>query len=167
MRRPQVDEYPPYAHKYIEKVAEGDLMTQMSNVDIVQFYKNIPEEKWSYAYEEGKWSIKEVLHHLIDSERVFLYRSMRVARNDMTAMAGFEQDDYVENSEANSRTAASLIEEFDITRKACTIFYNSLSEEAWFRKGTASGFVFTPVGGAYMIVGHEKHHRDIIIERYL
>jgi len=167
MRRPTNNEYPPYAQKYIEKVPEGKLLNHFSNVEAVKFYQGIPEDKWDYAYREDKWNIKEILHHIVDSERVFLYRSMRVARNDETPMAGFEQDDYVKYSEAKNRSAASLIEEFEVTRKACEVFYRSLSEHAWFKKGTASGFVFTPIGGAYMIIGHEIHHRQIISERYL
>lgn len=168
-RRPTEDEFAPYYAGYVSKTKGEDILQNLKNEksNIVEFLKALPAEKWDYAYEEGKWTIKEVMLHIIDTERVFAYRSMRIARGDDTPMPGFDQDLYVAHSDASNRSAGSLIAEYMATREATIFFFENLTDEMTLRKGTASGVVFTPHATAFIISGHENHHIQIIKERYL
>lgn len=168
-RRPTEDEFAPYYGGYISKTEGTDILKNLKNEksNTVEFLKSLPAEKWGYAYEEGKWTIKQLLLHIIDSERVFAYRALRIARGDSTPMPGFDQDPYVKNSEATNRSADSLIREYAATREATISFFENLTDEMTLRKGTASGVVFTPHATAFIIAGHENHHMQIVKERYL
>ena len=168
-RRPTEEEFAPYYGTYVKKVQGEDIIPilEKNKQTTEDFLLSIPTEKWNSAYEEGKWTIKEVIVHLIDTERVCAYRAMRIARGDSTSLPGFDQDIFIENSNANARSIDSLISEFKVTREATISFFKNLTEEQWQRKGTASGVVFTPIGAAYLSAGHEIHHLDLLKERYL
>lgn len=168
-RRPKENEFAPYYGGYIAKTEGEDVIQLLKDYkeSTTAFLQSLPLEKWDYAYAEGKWTIKEVILHIIDTERVFAYRSMRIARGDKTALPGFDQDLYVAGSNAAERSAGSLIAEYMATREATIFFFENLTDEASIEKGTASGVVFTPHGTAFITAGHENHHIQIIKERYL
>jgi hypothetical protein len=127
----------------------------------------VPEEKLSYRYAEGKWTIKEIMAHLIDDERIYAYRALRFARNDQTELPGFDQDDYAIESAANERSLDDLLEEFAAVRRSTIALFNSFDERVWTRSGVASGNVMSVRAAAYHIAGHELRHLNIIKERYL
>jgi hypothetical protein len=117
-------------------------------------------------YADGKWSVKEVLGHLVDSERVFAYRALRVARNDQTPLAGFEQDDYVRNGPFARLSLPELIEDLTAVRQSSLSLFGNLDEKVWSRRGTANNSVISVRALAYIVAGHELHHRHILKEKY-
>ena len=168
-RRPNANEYNPYYETYVGKVGEGNILSilEQQEVEMVNFYESIPADRWEYRYAEGKWTPKEVLLHIIDAERVFSYRALRVGRADATPMPGFSQDPYVETSAANDRTPASLIAEYRAVRQATLALFKNLPDSAWEQLGTASDSPVSALALAYIIAGHEIHHSIITKERYL
>lgn len=168
-RRPNSEEYNPYYGTYIGKVGEGNILSilEQQEEEMVSFYESIPVDRWEYRYDEGKWTLKEVLLHIIDAERVFAYRALRVGRGDMTAMPGFDQNPYVDSSAANDRSPASLIAEYRAVRQATLQLFGNLPAAAWEQKGTASDSPISTLALAYIIAGHEIHHSKITKERYL
>ncbi len=169
MNRPEKNEYAAFYESYVSLVEETDIVSALEkNLDELQsLFADVSEEKGSYAYAKGKWSIREVLGHLIDGERVFSYRALRISRDDQTPLAGFEQNSYVANSNFNRAKLADLIEEFSLLRSSNILFFKNLSDEAWFRIGTASEATISVRALAYIIVGHVRHHANILRERYL
>ncbi len=169
MKRPEKTEYAEYYERYISLVAENDIVLAMQDQlsEIETFFAEIPKTKALYAYAEGKWTIKEVIGHLTDGERIFAYRALRISRADKTPIEGFEQDSYIENSNFNSMPLADLIEELMLSRKANLILFKGLTEEAWLRTGTASENEVSVRALAYMMVGHLHHHLKILKDRYL
>ena len=129
--------------------------------------KTIPEAGLSFRYEPGKWSIKGILGHIIDDERIFVYRALRFARNDTTAVPGFDQELYAAESGTDQRKAADLSVDYSATRLATMAFFGSLSPAAWSRQGTADGNQSTVRALLYHIVGHELHHLNVTYDRYL
>jgi uncharacterized damage-inducible protein DinB len=127
----------------------------------------IPESRAGYRYAEGKWSIKELLGHVIDSERIFAYRALRFGRNDSIAIEGFEQDDYVATGGFDNRTLVDLAGEFEHVRRATIDLFRGFPEEAWRRAGIASENSVSVRALAFIIAGHERHHRDVLRSRYL
>lgn len=127
----------------------------------------LPEEKGAFAYADGKWTIKEVLSHLIDGERIFSYRILRISRGDETPIEGFEQDGYIATSNANNRSFADLLDEFDRQRQANLLMINNIDEAGLGRIGTASGNPITARALVYISAGHVEHHLRILNERYL
>lgn len=168
-RRPATGEFGEYYLKYISLVEGTDILTELetSKDTFVEFLKSIPEDKWDYAYRWGKWTIKEVILHLIDTERVFAYRALRVGRKDSTSLPGFEQDDYVPASQAAHRTPASLIEEYAAVREASIQLFKNLPTAAFDEIGTASENPISPLASAFIIVGHQQHHWNLFVEKYL
>ena len=169
MKRPSSSEYAPYYGKYIELVPDGPiadvLRHQMS--EMLKLLRSIPEAKGSHTYAPGKWTIKEVVGHVIDGERVFSYRAMRFARADATALPSFEQDDYVPNGGFGSRTLQSLADEFEAVRRSTVALFEGLPKEAAARMGTAADNPVSVQALAYIIAGHERHHAKLLRERYL
>lgn len=162
------DEYPAIYEDYIETIV-GDVNQELIHqLDAFPtFIQSIPEEQGGYSYAEGKWTIKEILCHIIDTERVMAYRALRFARNDMTALASFEQDEFVANGRHNERTLQSIAEEFTYVRKSNLMLFNSLNETELTRKGMASDRLISVRAFIYVIAGHLNHHRIILQERYL
>jgi len=163
------NEYPPYAKIYIEHLKAGDILSilQERKHFVRQFYQNISEEQANFAYTFGKWSIKEVLLHVIDSERVFTYRAMSFARGEKEPLPGFDQDLFVLNSFAQERSLASIIAEFEAVRVASLSLYQNLNPQVLQNEGNANGFSVTPRAFAALSAGHEIHHTKIIAKRYL
>jgi uncharacterized damage-inducible protein DinB len=166
--RPGADEHVAYYGKYIEKVPEGDLCRIMTDqlAATRALIASIPEARGTHRYAPGKWSIKEVLGHVCDSERIFSYRALRIARGDATPLPGFEQDDYVPTGKFDRRTLADLSEELAAVRQASLLLFSHLDAEALARRGTASGNPITPRALAYVIAGHERHHVEILKAKY-
>lgn len=165
----QSTDYNPYYQTYIAKLGDTDLLESMSNQlnNFPKFIASIPGDKWLYAYGAGKWTVVEALVHIIDTERIFQYRALRFARNDATQLPGFDQDDYVPNSGANRRTPESIIEEYEAVRRSSLALFSSLDEQTLQRRGVASGSQMSVAALGFISVGHQRHHRDIIRERYL
>lgn len=167
--RPETDEYAPYYGKYIALVPDGDIAATLAAQleDTLALLRSISEAQGSYAYAPGKWSIRELLGHLIDTERVFAYRALCIGRNDKTPLPGFEQDDYVANTDFNARTLGSLIDEFAAVRQANLQLFKHFTDAEWQRRGTASEKEVSTRALAYIVAGHELYHRDILKTRYL
>lgn len=148
---------------------EEDLKSALENgkKNFQQLIENLTKYQLMYSYGKGKWTIAEVLVHLIDSERVFQYRAFRISRNDKTPLPGFEQDDYVLESYANQRTKEDILREFLIVREASINFFSLLSNDVLKRTGTASGLPWSVAALGLVISGHQRHHFNIIKERYL
>lgn len=163
------NEYNLYYKTYIDNATSLNIVEGLiQNLDtVVEFYSNIPQEKHDYAYAEGKWTIKDILLHIIDTERIFAYRALRIARRDETPMVGYEQDDYAASGFADSRTLESLIEEYKSVRKATITLFNSFNADTLLQIGEASGSPFSVRALGYIIVGHEKHHNQVIKKLYL
>lgn len=162
-------EYHPYYELYLSKCPFNDILSglQQSKDQFETFLKSIPAEKQLYKYASDKWTIKEVLVHIIDTERIFAYRALRIARRDVTALPGFDQDEYVLNSDANSRNFEDLISEFVSVRLAAVSLFNSFSEEDLLQQGTASNSPISVRALGYILIGHQNHHQEIIEKRYL
>ena len=169
MTRPEKGEYAEYYDRYISLVEETDIVTvlEKQQAELDEIFQTITEEKSHFAYAADKWTIKELIGHLIDGERIFSYRALRISRGDETPIEGFEQDDYIENSNFNSTPLTDLIEELLLNRRANLIFFKNLSDEAWLRTGTASDSPVSVRALAYIMAGHIRHHIKILNERYL
>ncbi len=167
MNKPQPDEHAEYYGKYISLV-DGDVMPMLESQssNLRSMFASLPEEKGTYAYAAGKWTLKEVLSHLIDGERHFAYRLLRISRGDKTPIEGFEQDNYIENSNANNRPFTDLLDEFDLQRRSNLLLVRNLSDEATRRLGTASGYTVSVRALVYMMAGHVAHHEKILKESY-
>ncbi|MEH6536007.1 MAG: DinB family protein [Psychroserpens sp.] len=163
------EEYNPYYQQYIEKAGDASIAEGLKgNGDAtIAFLESIPEEKLEYRYAEGKWTIKEVIQHIIDTERVFTYRALCIARKDKTLFPGYDQDEYAGNSEANNRSRYSLMNEYKAVRLASIILFDSFSEDMLVRIGSASNSNLSPRAVAFITIGHENHHCEIVKERYL
>ena len=168
-RRPTKNEYAAFYANYIHQIVGDDILEILAQhtTESIAFINDIAEEKWNFRYAENKWSIKELYIHIIDTERIMAYRALRVARNDKTPLAGYEQDDYVPFSAVEQRTKASIIAEYQAVRQASITLFQNFTPEMWKRSGTASGWSISVLALAYIIVGHEKHHVQVLKERYL
>jgi uncharacterized damage-inducible protein DinB len=169
MERPDRNEYDPYYEHYVSLVKDHDIIDTLSAqpTQLQALVTAMPEEKGEYRYAEGKWSIKEVLGHLIDGERMFAYRLFRISRGDETPIEGFEQDGYIENAHSNQRSFADLLEEFTLLRRANMLFFHNLRDDALIRVGTANNVKITVRALMYIMAGHIEHHLGILRERYL
>ncbi len=167
--RPGEDEYASYYSKYISRVPEGDVTATLGRQleSTLTTLRDITEEQANSRYAEGKWSIKELVGHLADSERIFGYRLLRFARNDQTPLSGFEQDDYVANGSFDKCRLSDLVEELEYVRRANLALMRNLDAEAWARRGDANGQPVSVRALAYIIAGHEMHHMEILRTRYL
>lgn len=168
MKRPEKTEYAEFYAGYVSLVEETDvvsaLQTQLTEIEIL--FAEMAAEKADFRYAPGKWSVKELLGHMIDGERIFSYRALRISRNDQTPLPGFEENSYVENSNFHERSIADLLEEFLYLRQANIIFFKNLDENAWSRIGTASNAQISVRALAFIMVGHVRHHINILRERY-
>jgi hypothetical protein len=169
MYQPLSNEYAPFYENYI-KLASGQpimrkLKSQLNSID--DFLADIPPAKYDYAYADGKWTVKQVISHLIDTERVMTYRAMRIARNDQTDLPGYDQDLIVANTDIEKYTYSDLVDELVMLRQANLFFFKSLTEEDYKKKGTANGNVVSVGALLFIIVGHIEHHFNILKEFYL
>ena len=169
LKRPEPKESNDYYKTYISKVVGDNFLNvlEMLVPKTVALLSSLDDSKWNYRYADGKWSIKEVMMHVVDTERIMAYRALRIARNDKTPMPGFEQDDYIPFTNAENRSPESIIAEYKAVRRATIELYKYFNDEMLSRVGTASGNSFTPRALGYVIAGHELHHLGILRERYL
>jgi len=167
--KPERSEFLPYYGKYIDLVASGDVLTTLSKqmVETLLLLRSLHASVATYRYAPGKWSVNEVIGHLIDSERIFAGRALRFARADGTPLPGFEQDDYVSNSSFDLYPLGELASELGSVRESTIFLFRHLQEDAWTRRGTANGAEVSVRALAYIIAGHELHHREILRARYL
>jgi uncharacterized damage-inducible protein DinB len=169
MTKPDLESAPLFYRAYIENVKDMDVIEalQQSSVVARSVFSAIPEDMGGYRYEEGKWSIKELLNHMMDAERIFAYRALRFSRNDRTHLPGFEENDYAPMANAHSRTVKKLTDEMARLRQTTIDLYLSFTPEMLKRNGAANNNVLSVLNLGYTIAGHETHHRKIIVERYL
>jgi uncharacterized damage-inducible protein DinB len=168
-KRPQQGDYALFYEKYVALVPSGDFLEILLNQqrDLVRLLSPLTEEQAEFRYAPGKWSVKEVLGHISDTERIFAYRMLRIARGDQTPLASFEQDGYIQNGNFSARKLADLLHEFSAVREATISLVRSLDDAAWLRRGNASQKEVSVLALAFVIAGHERHHRVLLEERYL
>lgn len=157
------------AATWVKAAGEVNLMEELeiSLHDFIRFVQNIPMDKFDYRYAEGKWTIKEIIQHIIDTERIFAYRALRISRNDLTPLPGFDENIFAENTSANSRTIQDLLTEFSAVRQSNLLLFKSFSDEQFKRMGTASENPISVRAIGFILIGHQKHHQKIFKERYL
>ena len=166
--RPAPSEHLPYYARYIDLVGDDVLAALRDGVEETRrLLEPLPESRGDHRYAPEKWSVKEVLGHVIDTERVFAYRALRFARNDPAALAGFDENAWVPQSGAGARTLRGLLEEHRASRASTIAFFEGLARDAWDRAGTANDARMSVRAAAWVIAGHEAHHRNILRERYL
>lgn len=158
--------YKPYIDKTLNYASVLDGLKENKN-EVVLFFENLPKDKLEFSYAAGKWTPKDILLHLIDAERIFTYRALRISRNDKTELPGFEEDDYVIEANANNRELKDLLLEFETVRSATVSLYSTFSDIQMKRMGKASNCDVSVRALAYMTLGHYLHHMQIIKERYL
>ena len=163
-------EYNPYAIMYIKLLPDDGLVLKHLKENfkkVKEFVLSLPHDKLNYRYAQNKWTIKEILVHIMDDERIYAYRALRIARNDKTPLPGFEQEDYIPFSKANKRSLNNIFQEYKTIRNATLSLFNNLNKEDLLRIGTANDHPVSVRALAYHIAGHELHHLNIIRERYL
>ena len=162
-------EFAPYYGNYIKLVPEQDIVKGLRNQkeEVLHFFKAIPVFKHEYAYGMDKWTIKDILLHLIDTERIFAYRALRIARKDKTELPGFDENDFARVARANDRTYESLLQEYALVREVTVNLFENFDKTTLLNSGTASNNNLSVRAIGYIILGHELHHKNIIIERYL
>ncbi|RLQ93236.1 DinB family protein [Falsibacillus albus] len=168
-KRPKAGEYAPHYSSYIKLVENEDIL-QILNVqmdDTVRLLENLSGKEGEYRYAPGKWSIKEVIGHLTDTERIMTFRLLSFARGESAELPGYEDEEYVKKAGFNSLSIQEILEDFGAVRKSTIQLVKRLDEEAWSRGGNANGSYVTVLALAWIIAGHELHHRKIIEERYL
>lgn len=164
-----VNEYSQFNATYINALDNVELLEELeiSLHDFIRFVQNIPMDKFDYRYAEGKWTIKDIIQHIIDAERIFGYRALRISRNDQTPLPGFEENDYVENTDANSRSIQGLLTELSALRHSNLLMFKSFTEKQLTRMGIASNHSISVRALGFLIIGHQKHHQKVFQERYL
>lgn len=167
--RPGPDEYADFYAGYIEHVPDGDILAilQDQRRSIPTFLRGLSPEQADHRYAPGKWSVKEAIGHMTDTERVMGYRALRIARGDRTPLPGYDQDDYVETAGFADRALPALVAEFERVREATSSLFRGLGDATWDLRGTANGQEVSVRGLAYIIAGHAAHHMEIIRTRYL
>lgn len=167
--RPAENDYAPYYKGYIEKIKGDDILNILLNQtkECQSVFNSFSVNKGNYKYAPGKWSVKEVIGHIMDTERVFTYRALCIARGEKQPLPGFEQDNYVKEGKFNRRTLDDIIYEFRLMREGNLLMFRNFDQEMLNRRGNASGFDVTVNALLFMIAGHAQHHMDILKERYL
>lgn len=167
--RPTAEEFAPYYANYINQVPDGDVVEALiGGAEISSaLLGDLDDDIASRAYAPGKWTLKEVVLHCTDAERIFSYRALRIARGDTTPLPGFDENAYAPMSGANLRTMDSILDEFESVRDATVTLYQGLPSEAWTRRGEASGKIVSVRGIAWITAGHLLHHMAVIQDRYL
>jgi hypothetical protein len=168
MRRPSDDEYGAYYGPYVARVPEIDIVAAMETqaAFIERWPARVPHDKETFAYEPGKWTVRQLVGHLSDTERIFCYRALRISRRDATPLPGFEEKPYVANAPYADVPFQMLVAELAALRRANLPLFRRLDEDAWSARGEASGMGVTVRGLAYLMVGHIRHHVAVLKERY-
>jgi len=163
-------EYDDYYFRYINKLSNKTELRkgfESGKTTLIEFFKSIPKEKLTHRYQSEKWSVKEVLQHLIDTERIFMYRCFRIARRDIAALTGYDQNIYIKPSDANNKSLENLLDEFVQNRNHSISLLNSLTDEDLCFIGTASGNAMSARAAAFIVIGHDIWHMEIIDNKYL
>ncbi len=167
--RPAATEYAQAYAGYVDLVPEDDILSaiEKQSSDTQKLLASLDESKAAYRYAESKWSVKEVVGHVIDSERIFAYRALAFARGETQPLPGFEEKDYVSHAQFDAWKLGDLSEHYALVRRSTIVLFRNFPEEAWDRRGIASGNPITVRAIAWIIVGHERHHVKVLRERYL
>ena len=167
--RPTASEHAAYYSRYIDLVPDGDIVATLERQlgETLALLRTIPEEKGGHRYAPDKWSIKELVGHLIDTERILSYRALRFSRGDKTPLPGFEQDDYVPNAAHGKCRLADLTKEFEHLHRSTILMFRHMDDAAWARRGVASENEISVRALAYIIAGHELHHVNVLKTKYL
>jgi hypothetical protein len=167
--RPEPNEYAPDFEKYVSLVQDADLLETLERqgAETLALLRGLPEERGAHRYEPDKWSVKQLVGHLNDTERLFAYRVLAISRGDTQPLPGMDQDEWMAGVDFDARTLADLADEFEAVRAATLHLLRHLSPEAWARRGTANGNEVTVRAAGYIVAGHEAHHVRILRERYL
>jgi hypothetical protein len=166
--RPGSGEYTEFYETYVSLIQEGEIIPVLEAQlrQMIALFTGRSEREGDFRYAPGKWSVKEILGHVADAERIFTYRALRIARGDQTPLPGFEQDDYVRVANSGKRKLMDIVEEFGDVRHATLSLFRSFPSDAWLRRGTASNHEVSVRALAYITAGHELHHRRVLEERY-
>ena len=162
----KTEEFAGHYATYINQVSGEYTLVEELEISVhrlIKFVQNIPMDKFDYRYAEGKWTIKDILQHLIDTERIFAYRALRFARNDKTELPGFEENDYVDQANANQRSIQYLLSELAVVRQATVSLFKSFSNEELLRKGIASNNPMSVRALGFTIIGHQNHHQRVFL----
>ena len=167
--RPAAGEFNPYYSKYIDQVPEGDVLETLARQEeeTVAFLRGLPAELHGHRYAEGKWSIREVVGHVADAERIFAYRALRIARGDQTPLPSFDENAYADTARYDQRDLGSIVDEWVAVRRATLALFDSMSAEEAKRTGTASESPVSVRALAWIVAGHAFHHEKLLRERYL
>jgi hypothetical protein len=169
MPAPDLSGIPPFYHSYLRPVADRDLQQLMDEhlQPLSDSLRGLTEDEWSYAYAPGKWTLKELVQHLIDAERIFSYRALCIAREDPRPLPGFDENAYADNCMANERNGAAILDELNAVVKSTRALFGSFNEKQLAASGVANGAPITVNAVGYIIAGHALHHSRIVRERYL
>ncbi len=164
-----VREYDKYYRTYLDALENVHLIEELeiSLHAFIKFVRNVPMDKIDYRYAEGKWTLKDIIQHLIDTERIFAYRALRIGRNDKTPLPGYDENDFAADADAGYRTIQDLLSELSEVRFATLSLFKSFSQEKLHRMGTASDVEVSVRAIGFIIIAHQKHHQDVFTERYL
>lgn len=167
--RPQVKDHIPYFLKYIDLIPEGEIIPALkaNHQSTLEFIESIPRQKVNYFYEEGKWTVKQVINHIIDTERILSYRALRFARGDSQLLPGFDENLYAANANLAETNMQLLMDEFDSVRLSTILLFKQLSEKQLLLKGNMASGETNVLSLGYFICGHAQHHVNVIKERYL
>jgi uncharacterized damage-inducible protein DinB len=165
--RPQTHEHPPYMSRYIDLVTENDVLAVLRQQTLRQTLESIGEEKSLYRYAEGKWSIRQLAGHIVDCERIFAFRALCFARGEKQSLPGFDEDDYVAAARFDKRTLSDLLAEYSAVREATLRLFGSFDETALSATGNANGRDTSVRALVYITAGHERHHVNVLREKYL
>ena len=167
--RPDATEYPPFYARYVAGVPETDVIAALrdSARELLAVLTAIPDARGGFRYAPDKWTIRDVIGHMIDAERIFGYRALRLARGAATPLPGFEENDYARHAEADARPLADLVDELRIVREGTVRLFHSFPAEAWTRRGVVNGREVSVRALAYIVAGHARHHLGVLRERYL
>lgn len=169
MSKPSQTEHDPYWSRYIDLVSEDDIVAAMQREAEAtsKMLGGISEEKGSFRYAPDKWTIKDLVTHVADTERILNYRALSIARGDTRSLLGFEEKDFAANAETDRRTLRDIAAEWSAVRQATIAMFRGFSKAAWQRVGTANGGRISVNALAYVTVGHERHHKNVLREKYL
>lgn len=168
LSKPETQEYGEYYAGYINLVEADDPIWQMKQnfSDTCRFLKSLPVDRWDYRYKAGKWNLKEMLSHIMDTERIMSTRALRIARGEKQTMTGFDHEAYAQNSFANQRSVLSLFSEYKALRPSTLELFKSIEDQPLSYTGTANAYPFSPRAIAFILAGHEMHHMHILRTKY-
>ena len=168
-QHPDLQRVPAFYHNYIRQTKGADLVRLLQDQPqtITEFFRSIPEDRWNSGYAPGKWSLKDLVQHLIDAERIFCYRALRFARKDATELPGFDENDFTRHANAGRRSKDSLLDELSAVQRASLLLFQSFDEEQLEASGTANGSSIYVRALGFIVAGHALHHKQVVLERYL